>query len=50
IAIGHPPGMTGARLVMTLINGLTRRDQTIGVATTCVAGGQGLALMLERLR
>jgi acetyl-CoA C-acetyltransferase len=50
IAIGHPPGMTGARLVMTLINGLAHRDQQIGLATTCVAGGQGLALMLERLR
>jgi len=49
IAIGHPFGATGARLLGTLINGLTRRDETFGVASMCVAGGQGMALLLERI-
>ncbi|GAA1532705.1 acetyl-CoA C-acetyltransferase [Nocardioides humi] len=49
IALGHPFGMTGARLVTTLINGLRSRDETIGMATMCVGGGQGMALVLERL-
>ena len=49
IAIGHPFGATGARLLGTLINGLTRRDETFGVASMCVAGGQGMELLLERI-
>lgn len=49
IAIGHPPGMTGARLVGTLVHGLAVRDQQLGVATTCIAGGQGMAVLVERL-
>ena len=49
IAIGHPFGATGARLIGTLINGLQRRDATVGVVSMCVAGGQGMALLLERM-
>ena len=48
IALGHPYGMTGARLVTTLLNGLESRDQTTGLVTLCVGGGQGMAMLLER--
>ncbi|MFY1697897.1 MULTISPECIES: acetyl-CoA C-acetyltransferase [unclassified Solwaraspora] len=50
IALGHPYGMTGARITTTLINGLRAVDGTIGLATMCVGGGQGMAMILERLR
>jgi acetyl-CoA C-acetyltransferase len=49
IAIGHPFGMTGARITGTLLNGLTTRDATFGLETMCVGGGQGMAMVLERL-
>jgi acetyl-CoA C-acetyltransferase len=49
IALGHPFGMTGARIATTLINGLRKRDATIGLETMCVGGGQGMAMILERL-
>jgi acetyl-CoA C-acetyltransferase len=49
IALGHPFGMTGARIATTLINGLRARDKEIGLETTCVGGGQGMAMVLERL-
>jgi acetyl-CoA C-acetyltransferase len=49
LAIGHPFGATGVRLIGTLINGLRTRDQTLGMVTLCVGGGQGMALVLERL-
>ncbi len=49
IALGHPFGMTGARITCTLLNGLRTRDQTIGLETMCVGGGQGMAMILERL-
>ncbi|MFZ3415397.1 acetyl-CoA C-acyltransferase [Arthrobacter sp. 3Tela_A] len=49
IALGHPFGATGARLVGTLINGLQTRDATLGLATLCVGGGQGMAMAIERL-
>jgi acetyl-CoA C-acetyltransferase len=49
IALGHPFGMTGARILTTLLNGLRHRDATIGLETMCVGGGQGMALILERL-
>jgi acetyl-CoA C-acetyltransferase len=49
IAIGHPFGMTGARILTTLLNALRHRDQTIGLETMCVGGGQGMALIVERL-
>jgi acetyl-CoA C-acetyltransferase len=49
IAVGHPFGMTGARITGTLINGLQTRDKQFGLETMCVGGGQGMAMILERL-
>src|SRR5256714_5109009 len=49
IAVGHPFGMTGARITTTLINGLQTHDKTFGLETMCVGGGQGMAMILERL-
>ena len=49
IALGHPFGMTGARIMTTLLNGLETDDKTIGLETMCVAGGQGEAMIVERL-
>ena len=49
IAIGHPFGMTGARITSTLLNGLQARDKTYGLETMCVGGGQGMAMIFERL-
>ena len=48
IALGHPVGATGARLVLTLLGELERRDQNVGLATLCVGGGQGGAVIVER--
>jgi acetyl-CoA C-acetyltransferase len=50
IALGHPFGMTGARIMGTLINDLQTLDKTIGLETMCVGGGQGMAMIVERLR
>ncbi|MGZ5338036.1 MAG: acetyl-CoA C-acyltransferase [Thermoleophilaceae bacterium] len=50
IALGHPFDMTGARIMTTLLNGLESDDATIGLETMCVAGGQGQATLVERLR
>jgi acetyl-CoA C-acetyltransferase len=49
IALGHPFGMTGARIATTLINGLQSRDKQFGLETMCVAGGMGMAIIFERL-
>ena len=49
IALGHPFGMTGARIMTTLLNGLQTADRTIGLETMCVGGGQGMAMIVERL-
>ncbi|MEX0659106.1 MAG: acetyl-CoA C-acetyltransferase [Egibacteraceae bacterium] len=49
IAIGHPFGMTGARIMGTLLNGLATADKTVGLETMCVGGGQGMAMVIERL-
>ena len=49
IALGHPFGMTGARIMTTLINDLQTMDKTIGLETMCVGGGQGMAMVVERL-
>jgi acetyl-CoA C-acetyltransferase len=49
IALGHPFGMTGARITTTLLNGLRTHDKTVGLETMCVGGGQGMAMVLERL-
>jgi acetyl-CoA C-acetyltransferase len=50
IALGHPYGMTGARIMCTLLNDLATLDGTIGLETMCVGGGQGMAMIVERLR
>ena len=50
IALGHPFGMTGARITATLLNNLTTYDKTFGLETMCVGGGQGMAMVIERLR
>ena len=49
IALGHPFGMTGARIMTTLLNDLDALDGTIGLETMCVAGGMGQAMIVERL-
>jgi acetyl-CoA C-acetyltransferase len=49
IAVGHPFGMTGARIATTLLNGLQFHDATMGLETMCVGGGQGMAMIFERL-
>jgi acetyl-CoA C-acetyltransferase/acetyl-CoA acyltransferase len=48
IALGHPVGATGARLVLTLLHEMRRRDVDLGIASLCVGGGQGAAILLER--
>jgi acetyl-CoA C-acetyltransferase len=50
IALGHPFGMTGARIMTTLLNDLETDDKQIGLETMCVAGGQGMAMIVERLK
>jgi acetyl-CoA C-acetyltransferase len=49
IAVGHPFGMTGARIATTLINSLQTHDKQVGLETMCVGGGQGMAMIVERL-
>ena len=49
IALGHPFGMTGARITATLLNNLATHDKTFGIETMCVGGGQGMAMVVERL-
>jgi acetyl-CoA C-acetyltransferase len=49
IALGHPFGMTGARIMTTLIHGLQATGGTIGMESMCVGGGQGMAMIVERL-
>jgi acetyl-CoA C-acetyltransferase len=49
IALGHPFGMTGARITATLINNLQTHDKQFGIETMCVGGGQGMAMVIERL-
>jgi acetyl-CoA C-acetyltransferase len=48
IALGHPYGMTGARIMCTLLNDLETLDKTVGLETMCVGGGQGMAMIVER--
>jgi acetyl-CoA acetyltransferase family protein len=48
IALGHPVGATGARLTVTLLHEMRRRNASIGVATACIGGGQGAAIVFER--
>ena len=49
IALGHPFGMTGARIMTTLLNNLEHHDKHVGLETMCVGGGQGMAMIVERL-
>src|SRR4029450_822584 len=49
IALGHPFGMTGARLMTTLLHNLEETGKTIGMESMCVGGGQGMAMIVERL-
>jgi 3-oxoadipyl-CoA thiolase len=49
IALGHPLGCSGARILTTLVHGLRRRDRVLGLATMCIGVGQGLAMVVERL-
>jgi acetyl-CoA C-acetyltransferase len=49
IAVGHPFGMTGARITTTLLNSLQFHDKAMGLETMCVGGGQGMAMIFERL-
>ena len=49
IALGHPYGMTGARIMCTLLNDLQTLDKTVGLETMCVGGGQGMAMLVERV-
>ena len=49
IALGHPFGMTGVRLLCNLLDNLDDRDGRYGMATLCVGGGQGMAVLLERV-
>jgi acetyl-CoA C-acetyltransferase len=49
IALGHPFGMTGARIMTTLLNGLAATGKRIGLETMCVGGGQGMAMIVERM-
>jgi acetyl-CoA C-acetyltransferase len=49
IALGHPFGMTGVRMVTTLLNGLQSRDGELGLVTQCIGGGQGMAMLFERV-
>jgi acetyl-CoA C-acetyltransferase len=48
IALGHPFGMTGVRMLTTLLNGLEARDGSVGLLTLCIGGGQGMAMLIER--
>ena len=49
IALGHPFGMTGARIMTTLLNALVHKNATVGLETMCVGGGQGMAMIVERI-
>ncbi len=48
IALGHPFGMTGARIMTTLLNAMQRHDAELGLETMCVGGGQGMGIILQR--
>jgi acetyl-CoA C-acetyltransferase len=48
ISLGHPIGCTGARIIVTLIHEMVRKDYKLGLATLCIGGGQGMATVLER--
>lgn len=49
IALGHPVGCSGARIVVTLIHALEQKEKQIGLATLCIGGGQGASIIVERV-
>ena len=49
IALGHPIGASGARILVTLLHALRARDLRLGLASLCIGGGQGVAMVVERL-
>ena len=49
IALGHPIGASGARILVTLLHALSAKDKTLGLATLCIGGGQGIAMIVERM-
>jgi len=49
IALGHPTGCTGTRITVTLLHEMQKRDVTLGLATLCVSGGLGIAMLVERV-
>jgi acetyl-CoA C-acetyltransferase len=48
ISLGHPIGCTGARILVTMVNEMKRRNLKLGLAALCIGGGQGMAMILER--
>jgi acetyl-CoA C-acetyltransferase len=48
ISLGHPIGCTGARIIVTLLHEMTRRNSQFGLATLCIGGGQGMTIVVER--
>jgi acetyl-CoA C-acetyltransferase len=48
ISLGHPIGCTGARIIVTLMHEMKRRNLQLGLATLCIGGGQGMAVIIER--
>jgi acetyl-CoA C-acetyltransferase len=50
IALGHPVGASGTRILVTLIYEMVRRDTNLGLASLCIGGGQGIAMIIERVR
>jgi acetyl-CoA C-acetyltransferase len=49
ISIGHPIGCTGARIIVTLMGEMLRREHALGLASLCIGGGQGMAMVLEKV-
>jgi acetyl-CoA C-acetyltransferase len=49
IALGHPLGATGSRLLLTLVHELERQGKTYGMASACIGGGQGIAMLIQRV-
>ena len=50
IALGHPVGASGARILVTLMHEMVRREVSLGLASLCVGGGQGMAMIIERVK
>jgi len=50
IALGHPVGASGSRILVTLMYEMVRRDSNLGLASLCIGGGQGIAMIVERAR